>query len=225
MSIALGTVLSRSLVSLSSTVRRFAAKDFTARTDVHSRDEIGELGTNFNEMAETIQLHSEHLEDLVAKRTAELVAEKLTSERLLLNVLPGPIADRLKLGENLIVDRFESVSVLFADIVGFTAMSARTSPEELVTMLNELFSAFDRLAEKHGLEKIKTIGDCYMVVAGIPVPIADHALALARMALDMQDAITAYATRTRSEPSIRVGAVIPASSAGRSSSTICGATR
>ncbi len=152
-SIVLGTVLTRSLIALSSTVRRFAQKDFSARTTVHSRDEVGQLGDNFNEMAATIQIHSENLEELVAKRTAELQAEKATSERLLLNVLPGPIAARLKLGENLIVDRFDSVSVLFADIVGFTAMSARTTPEELVTMLNELFSAFDRLAEVHGLEK------------------------------------------------------------------------
>jgi adenylate cyclase len=156
-------------------------------------------------MAETIQIHSDHLEDLVAKRTKELTAEKATSERLLLNVLPAPIADRLMHGENLIVDRFESVSVLFADIVGFTKLSSTTSPEVLVTMLNELFSTFDRLAAKHGLEKIKTIGDAYMVVAGIPQPIADHAIALSHMALDMNAAIDAYAKRTSSELTIRIG--------------------
>lgn len=204
-SILLGTVLTKSLVALSSTVLRYAAKDFSARTDVRSRDEIGQLGDNFNAMAATIQVHSENLESLVAKRTSELLAEKQTSERLLLNVLPGPIADRLKLGENLIVDRFESVSVLFADIVGFTAMSARTTPEEMVTMLNELFSAFDRLAEKHGLEKIKTIGDAYMVVAGVPLPMANHAAALAQMAIDMNATVVAYAARTGSALAIRIG--------------------
>ncbi len=204
-SIVMGTVLTRSIQALTDTVKRFADKDFTARTRVHTHDEIGQLGANFNTMASTIQEHNENLEDLVSQRTKELTAEKLTSERLLLNVLPGPIADRLKTGENLIVDRFESVSVLFADIVGFTALSSRTSPVELVTMLNELFSSFDRLAEKHGLEKIKTIGDAYMVVAGIPQPIADHGIALAHMALDMHEAISTYAAKTGSDLTIRIG--------------------
>jgi class 3 adenylate cyclase len=204
-SIGLGTLLTRPILALSTTVKRFADKDFGARTSVRSNDEVGQLGENFNQMAATIQLHSEHLEDLVKVRTKELSEEKQTSERLLLNVLPGPIADRLKGGENLIVDRFESVTVLFADIVGFTALSALTSPEKLVTMLNELFSMFDRLAERHGLEKIKTIGDAYMVVAGIPQPVADHAVAIAHMALDMLTAIADYAKRTDSELTIRVG--------------------
>lgn len=204
-SIAMSTVLTRSILALSTTVKRFADKDFTARTPVLTRDEIGQLGTSFNQMADTIQLHHENLEDLVHQRTKELSAEKQTSERLLLNVLPGPIADRLKTGESLIVDRFDAVSVLFADIVGFTALSARTTPEALVTMLNELFSAFDRLAATHGLEKIKTIGDAYMVVGGIPQPRADHAAAITRMGLDMQDAIAAYATRTGSDLTIRIG--------------------
>ncbi|RYZ57170.1 MAG: adenylate/guanylate cyclase domain-containing protein, partial [Proteobacteria bacterium] len=128
-----------------------------------------------------------------------------TSDRLLLNVLPGPIAERLKTGENLIVDRFESVTVMFADIAGFTALSSRTSPEALVTMLNELFSMFDTLAEKHGLEKIKTIGDSYMAVAGVPHPVADHATAIAHMALEMQAGVEAYAKRTGTELSIRIG--------------------
>ncbi len=204
-SIAMGTVLTRSIVALSNTVKRFADKDFTARTRVRTTDEIGQLGENFNTMAATIQTHNDHLEELVDQRTQELTAEKQTSERLLLNVLPGAIADRLKGGESLIVDRFDAVSVLFADIVGFTALSSRTSPVELVTMLNELFSAFDRLAEKHGLEKIKTIGDAYMVVAGIPQPIANHAVALAHMALDMNEAIAAYAASHGSDLSIRIG--------------------
>lgn len=204
-SIVMGTLLTRSVLALSATVKRFAAKDFSARTPALPRDEIGQLGENFNSMADTIQLHSERLEDLVEQRTKELSAEKQTSERLLLNVLPGPIADRLKTGEGMIVDRFDAVTVLFADIVGFTALSSRTSPEELVTMLNELFSTFDGLAEKHGLEKIKTIGDAYMVVAGIPEPVPDHAVAMAHMALDMLDAITAYAARTGSDLTIRVG--------------------
>jgi len=204
-SIAMGTVLTRSVLALTSTVKRFAEKDFSARTPSLPADEIGQLGDNFNEMAETIQQHSENLEELVRQRTKELVAEKATSERLLLNVLPQPIADRLKTGESLIVDRFENVSVLFADLVGFTSHAAKTSPEALVTMLNELFSTFDKLAEQHGLEKIKTIGDAYMVVAGIPQPVADHAIAIAHMANDMLAALAEYAKRTSSELSIRIG--------------------
>ncbi len=203
--IGFGTVVTRPILALSSTVKRFATKDFAARTEVRSNDEVGQLGTSFNRMAETIQLHSDQLEGLVAQRTRELTDEKQTSERLLLNVLPQPIANRLKGGEHLIVDRFEAVTVLFADIVGFTALSARTDPEQLVTMLNELFSLFDRLAERHGLEKIKTIGDAYMVVAGIPEPVADHALRIARMAQDILDGVAAYAARTGTELGIRIG--------------------
>jgi class 3 adenylate cyclase/HAMP domain-containing protein len=207
-SIGVGTLLTRPVIALSSTVKRFADKDFSARTGSErlSRDEIGQLGHAFNEMAETIQQHAEHLEDLVKQRTKELQEEKATSERLLLNVLPGPIADRLKSGAEVIVDRFEAVTVLFADIVGFTKLSSTTSPEKLVTMLDELFSVFDRLAEKHGLEKIKTIGDAYMVVAGIPEPIADHAGAIAHMAKDMLAAIDAYAEKHQTDLSIRIGA-------------------
>jgi class 3 adenylate cyclase len=204
-SIAMGTVLTRTIHQLTLTMKRFAAKDFGARTAVRSRDEIGQLGASFNTMATTIQQHSEHLEDMVAQRTVELTEEKAISERLLLNVLPGPIAERLKQGESLIVDRFDAVSVLFADIVGFTAVASRTSPEELVTMLNEIFSMFDRLAEQHGLEKIKTIGDAYMVVAGIPQPVADHATAIAHMALDMQAGIAAFAEASGEPMSIRIG--------------------
>jgi class 3 adenylate cyclase len=156
-------------------------------------------------MAQTIQVHADQLEEKVKQRTSELVEEKATSERLLLNVLPAPIAERLKTGENMIVDRFDAVSVMFADIVGFTTVASKTSPEALVTMLNEVFSMFDKLAEQHGLEKIKTIGDAYMVVAGIPQPVADHATAIAHMALDMIAGVEAYAQRSNSELSIRVG--------------------
>ncbi len=204
-SIAMGTVLTRSVLALSETVKRFAEKDFTARTAIKAKDEIGALGTSFNQMADTIQEHSENLETKVRERTSELLDEKATSERLLLNVLPRPIAERLKDGESEIVDRFDAVTVLFADIVGFTSLSSRTSPEKLVAMLNEVFSTFDRLAEKHGLEKIKTIGDAYMVVAGIPHPIADHAIAMTHMGLDMLAAIDEYSNKHGTNLTIRVG--------------------
>ena len=122
---------------------------------------------------------------------AEIEAERQRSERLLLNILPAPIAARLKAGEGTIVDHFPVVTVLFADIVGFTALTARISSGELIALLNDVFSAFDRLAEKHGIEKIKTIGDAYMVVAGLPEPLADNAAVMARMALEMVEALEA----------------------------------
>jgi hypothetical protein len=111
--------------------------------------------------------------------------ERAKSERLLLNVLPQPIAARLRDTEGTIADGFDEVTVLFADIVDFTTISAGAAPAEIVGLLDELFSRFDELAEHHGLEKIKTIGDAYMVAGGIPVPRPDHADAIAEMALDM----------------------------------------
>jgi len=111
--------------------------------------------------------------------------EQDRSERLLLNILPAKIAALLKISDETIADRYDSVSILFADIVGFTEMSAQMDAAELVELLNEVFSYFDTLAERYGVEKIRTIGDNYMVAAGAPNPRPDHAQALARLALDM----------------------------------------
>jgi class 3 adenylate cyclase len=116
-----------------------------------------------------------------------LQAEQERSEGLLLNVLPAAIADRLKQGEEIIADRFPEVTVLFADLVDFTASSDRSSPERVVQVLADLFTAFDRLAARLGLEKIKTIGDAYMVVGGLPEPRPDHAEAVAEMALALRE--------------------------------------
>lgn len=113
-------------------------------------------------------------------------AEKEKTDRLLRNVLPPSIAERLKSGETTIAERYEQVTVLFADIVGFTELSSRLPPELLVDNLNRIFSRFDELTRRHGLEKIKTIGDCYMVVSGLPEPRRDHAENLAAMALELQ---------------------------------------
>jgi adenylate cyclase len=115
-----------------------------------------------------------------------LEAERATSDRLLLNVLPAPIAERLKAGEELIADRHEEVTVLFADVVGFTPFAERTAPERVVELLNRVFTAFDQLVEQHGLEKIKTVGDAYMAAGGLPAPRADHVEAVAEVALKMQ---------------------------------------
>jgi len=113
--------------------------------------------------------------------------ERAKSERLLLNVLPAPIAARLRDSHGTIADGFAEVTVLFADIVDFTTISAAVAPEQVVELLNGLFSRFDRLTERHGLEKIKTIGDAYMVAGGLPLPREDHAEAVADLALDMMN--------------------------------------
>ena len=115
-----------------------------------------------------------------------LKIEQDLSERLLLNVLPKEIAGRLKKDEGLIAQQHDAVSILFADVVGFTNLSERLTPRETVELLNEVFSFFDSLVEQYGLEKIRVIGDSYMVVAGAPRERADHAQALARLALEMQ---------------------------------------
>src|ERR671937_157876 len=123
------------------------------------------------------------------KALAALRVEQAKAENLLLNILPQSIADRLKAEPRTIADQFSSASILFADVVDFTPLSERLPPAEVVGLLDHLFSHFDELAENYGLEKIKTIGDCYMVAAGVPSPRPDHARALALMALDMQRAM------------------------------------
>ncbi|HWJ54149.1 MAG TPA: adenylate/guanylate cyclase domain-containing protein, partial [Propionibacteriaceae bacterium] len=125
-----------------------------------------------------------------------LEAERERSERLLLKVLPGPIAERLKVGTGVIADHYDTVSVLFADIVGFTERSLIMAADELVALLDQIFSAFDRLADAARVEKIKTIGDAYMVAGGLPEPRPDHLEAVARMALAMRDEVAAIAERT-----------------------------
>ncbi|MBD2743461.1 PAS domain S-box protein [Coleofasciculus sp. FACHB-1120] len=147
------------------------------------------------------------VQDITNRKVAEeaLRYQQEQSELLLLNILPAPIAERLKLQESIIADSFAEVTVLFADIVGFTQLSADTSPTELVELLNKIFSAFDRLSELHGLEKIKTIGDAYMVVGGLPMPRSDHAQAIADMALDMQGAIALFNLKNAKNFQIRVG--------------------
>ncbi|MEG4324231.1 adenylate/guanylate cyclase domain-containing protein [Microcoleus sp. herbarium5] len=147
------------------------------------------------------------VQDITTRKQAEaaLRLEQEKSDRLLLNVLPQPIADRLKQDQSIIADTFAEVTVLFADIVGFTQISSQISPPQLVSLLNDIFSTFDRLAEKHGLEKIKTIGDAYMVVGGLPMPRSDHAEAIAQMAIDMQQAITNFSHTHNQDFSIRIG--------------------
>jgi class 3 adenylate cyclase len=144
------------------------------------------------------------LGETVRSRRA-LALEEEKSERLLLNVLPAPIATRLKAGEDVIADAFPDVTVLFADLVDFTRRSQQTSPAQMVQVLNELFSVFDRLAQQRGLEKIKTIGDAYMVAGGLPQPRPDHAQAVAEMALAMQVEVARRADPSGQPLQVRIG--------------------
>lgn len=143
-----------------------------------------------------IELHRE-------KELLEVEREK--SERLLLNILPAAIAGRLKQGERTIAERFSHVTVLFADLVDFTALVNDMDPVQLVSLLSALFSRFDRLASRHGLEKIKTIGDCYLVVGGLPEHKEDHAEAVADMALGMLAAVTELNRERNTDLKLRIG--------------------
>ena len=160
----------------------------------------------------TSSLEKKRLRDLDRMRLTELQLEKEMlqiekekSERLLLNILPRAIADRLKGGEKTIAESYQSVTVLFADLVGFTNLSRHTDASEIVDMLNQIFTKFDHLVERHGLEKIKTIGDSYMVVGGLPVVRQNHAKVVAALALEMIQAISELNLETHTDRAIRIG--------------------
>jgi class 3 adenylate cyclase/CheY-like chemotaxis protein len=146
---------------------------------------------------DNIRLHelNEQLNDEIERRQKmeeDLRREKSKSEELLLNILPELIAEQLKKRSGAIANRFDEVTILFADIANFTQLADHISALELVSLLNRIFSCFDRLTERYGLEKIKTIGDSYLVVGGLPIPRADHAIAIANLALDMQQEIKKF---------------------------------
>jgi adenylate cyclase len=143
-------------------------------------------------------VYAKHLHD-------QLQVEQEKSEQLLLNILPKPIAERMKKGETNIADSHPDVTVLLADLVGFTTLLAHIGPEQIVQLLNEVFSAFDLLTEKHGLEKIKTIGDAYMVVGGISFPRPDHVQASAELAFDMQKEIKRLNQQYNTSVRLRIG--------------------
>jgi adenylate cyclase len=153
--------------------------------------------------AKNRQLQQEMQEREQAQQALRLEQQK--SEQLLLNILPRAVVDRLKQLEGSLAERFDDVTILFADIVNFTPLAAQISPLELVNWLNQIFSAFDRLAEQYQLEKIKTIGDAYMVVGGMPLPCPDHAEAVMEMALAMQEAATHITRNDGQEFQLRIG--------------------
>lgn len=143
--------------------------------------------------------------ELLHEEKQRLEYEQLKTEKLMLNILPKPIADRLKRGEMNISGNYPEVTILFSDLVGFTKMSSQMTAADLVLLLNDLFTRFDTRAEQLGLEKIKTIGDAYMAVGGLPIPRNDHAQICADMALGMYDDLAEFNRSHNLELAMRIG--------------------
>jgi class 3 adenylate cyclase len=196
--IGLGGWLSRSLTGplrdLTEGARRFAAGDANVHVPARSRDEIGQLCLAFNGMV-----------DDISAKSALIEAKNRENEALLLNVLPAPIANRLREGEQRIADGFANVSVLFGDLVGFTQLSSEMPPQDLVNLLNGLFTRFDQAAQELGIEKIKTVGDAYMAVCGLPNPVEDHTERMVRMAIRMVHITREHALEHRVTMQVRIG--------------------
>lgn len=184
----------RPVNALANAAQRVAAGDLTANAEWKSEDELGMLCNTFNSMTKSIREKTE----LIEQKNRE-------NEALLLNILPAEIADRLKGGKSEIADSFTNVTVLFGDLVGFTSLSVRMPPGEIVAMLNGLFSRFDRVANDLGIEKIKTIGDCYMAVCGLPKQCSNHAERMARMALCMMQEIQKHGAEKGLGLQMRIG--------------------
>jgi adenylate cyclase len=194
--------------TISQVASRVSAGDMSARAELAGGGELATFGRTFDSMVEVVDLHIAEIEaakTALAEQAESLQHEQQRSEKLLLNVLPAAIADRLKNGEDTIAESYPEVTVLFSDIVGFTEMSARIGAKQVVDMLNEVFGLLDELAEKHSIEKIKTIGDCYMVVAGVPDRSPTHAQQIAAFALDMQKTLKAYSEHSGRSLSMRTG--------------------
>jgi len=184
----------RPVNALVEAAKRVAAGDLDAKVEWKWKDELGVLSDTFNSMTQSIREKTE----LIEQKNRE-------NEALLLNILPPEIAARLKGGEQEIADSFGQVTVLFGDIVGFTALSSKMSAGAVVDMLDGLFSRFDQAAKELQIEKIKTIGDCYMAVAGLPTPCADHTERMARMALRMLKATEEYGKEKGLDLRLRIG--------------------
>ncbi|MGK7895994.1 MAG: adenylate/guanylate cyclase domain-containing protein, partial [Xenococcus sp. (in: cyanobacteria)] len=151
------------------------------------------------------QLTIQQLQKQLQSQNDLLRQEQNKSEDLLLNILPQSIVEQLKEKPDLIAEQYDEATFLFADIVGFTSFSAAMPPEEVVQLLNEIFSTFDQIVERQGLEKIRTIGDSYFVAGGLPIRRDDHAEAAAEMALQMQKAIADFQWSNGESIKLRVG--------------------
>ncbi|MEA5470032.1 adenylate/guanylate cyclase domain-containing protein [Spirulina sp. 06S082] len=190
------------LSHVSKTVRKIGkTRDLSRRISIPGKDELNSLANTINWMLSSLEISEQELE----KKQKRLEEEQEKAEQLLLNILPHAIAQTLKSDQSAIAEHFDEVTILFADIVGFTALSAQLSPIELVKLLNEIFSQFDKLVDEFALEKIKTIGDAYMIASGLPLPRSDHAEAMADMALAMQNAVEKFQQKYEQSLQIRIG--------------------
>jgi len=196
-------LLKRDLAAAGSAIAQGHTPDFESLKRI-APNELGEVSLAFQAMFEQIQ--SEIRDRTQAEINLRIEQQK--ADRLLLNILPATIAAQLKESEGqqrAIADRFETATILFADIVKFTEIAAGTSPTQLVCQLNDIFSAFDAIAERHNLEKIKTIGDAYMVVGGVPSPTQNHAQAVMSMAIEMMDFADNYVLGGDRRLCLRIG--------------------
>lgn len=193
---------------LSLAVQQLEQGKFAEIQSIRGVRELNQLVTAFNQMASILHQREKEKEaamvDLGEKATA-LEKEKGRTEKLLLNVLPIAIADRLQKGEKVEAETFPEVTVLFADVVGFTKLAAELGPRSVTNLLNELFEIFDDLAEKYKLEKIKTIGDCYMAVAGVPDRSPTHAQQMADFSLEALSILKSQNQKLSRNLQIRIG--------------------
>jgi class 3 adenylate cyclase/HAMP domain-containing protein len=193
---------------LSLAVQRLEQGKFSEMQSIRGVRELNQLVTAFNQMASILHQREKEKQaamvDLGEKATA-LEKEKGRTEKLLLNVLPIAIADRLQKGEKVEAETFPEVTVLFADVVGFTKLAAELGPRSVTNLLNELFEIFDDLAEKYKLEKIKTIGDCYMAVAGVPDRSPTHAQQMADFSLEALSILKSQNQKLSRNLQIRIG--------------------
>ncbi|MDD4974454.1 MAG: adenylate/guanylate cyclase domain-containing protein [Bacteriovorax sp.] len=186
-SVFISILLSRPIVKLQNIMNKVAEGDFNYNVEISGNKEISNLAHSFHFMMDEIQ------------------SERKKSESLLLNILPKAIANRLKKGEVNISDSYPDVSILFADLVGFTELSSKLDAHQLVEVLNEIFTQFDLLCEKYNIEKIKTIGDCYMAASNLPNPDSNSALNIVKMAKEMIVILSGIEEKYHFNLQIRIG--------------------
>ena len=207
--LALRRKVLRPLSLVSEATQLVSDGQYDHQIDHHSSDEVGRLVAAFNTMVDKTRKYVTEINSTnttLQQNQQELQEEKRKSEELLLNILPGAIADRLRDGETTIADEFPEVTVMFADLVNFTKLSEDLGPYELVKLLNDIFAIFDRRLEEFGLEKIKTIGDSYMVVAGVPEPAADHARRVCEFAFAIREDFARFVATRGIGVGMRIGA-------------------
>ncbi len=174
--------------------RKLEKGDTDTRVNVKTKDEFGELAQSFNEMVQSLR-----------HKTQQVQEKNEENEALLQSILPGPVAQRIKQGEENIADSFSNVTVLFTDLVGFSDLAERVTADEIVTLLNRLVSAFDEAAERHGVEKVKTIGSSYMAVSGLSVPRLDHTKRVMDFAVEMIRIVQRFNQTQQTHLEARVG--------------------